>query len=122
MRQKAPTIAKVPERSFSIFNIYFKIFRIEINVRSESFSEHLEADNQIGRQRLLILFADTGRHAPWQEFRIALHVGDKRIKLFRAVRDHPLFSMDCHIRPLPSQLLASAALRASWRAAKSASA
>ena len=97
MWKEPPFVRQIAKRPFCIFNINFKMFLIELNVRCKALAKHLETDDQIRRQRGIALLADARRHAPWQEFRIPPHISDKRIKLFRPMRDHPLFSMDGHL-------------------------
>jgi hypothetical protein len=61
--------------------------------------KHLEADDEIGPDRIALAAADAGRYAPGQEFRVALDIRDKVEELVGGKGRVPLLRMSGHSLP-----------------------
>src|SRR3546814_19115299 len=77
-------------RSFSIGDFDAPGGRVGMDAAGEALAEHLEADDEVGDDEVLLPRADPRALAPGQEFRIALDVDAQPVELARAVGQHAL--------------------------------
>src|SRR5690606_41672277 len=77
-----PVIVEMAKRTFGIGNIN-SVWRAQGDARGESLAHHLEADHQVGDDDVILAAAYPSSDAPGEKFRVALHVGNQRVKLLR---------------------------------------
>ncbi len=65
-------------------------------MRGEALAEHAETDHQVGVDEIGAALADARGDAPWQEFRIALDIGDEGVHLLGCIGQQPLLGMGRH--------------------------
>ncbi len=90
-----PMVVEVAERPLGVGDVN-AARRVELDPRREALAEHAKTDDQIGNDQVGVSLANTRADAPWQEFGIALDIGDQSEQLLRRVRQNPLLGMGRH--------------------------
>ena len=80
------------------------------HLRRIAFTDHLEADDEVGEEDVALTTADAGGEYPRQKFRVALDVSDKVEQLPRRVRQDAPLGMRSHAA-YPAASVASRARR-----------
>ena len=91
-------IVEVAKGAVAIGDVDARFVRRQGDLGGEALADQLEADDQIGGDRLCLPRFDARANAPGQEIRIAFNIGDQIEQLVGGKGQHPSFGVGWHLR------------------------